>query len=766
MSVKITLDRGTTFTQWDKDRYIFIEGYTDTSDVKVHYTTDKNGVAFVVLPVWDTSNSKWKAGVPSTILTTGDPVKIYIYDETLEATGTVYKYTVLVEQRAQPADYIYASYDSNVLRWPYEENIEEILRREQERILAENARESNENLRIEAEATRDSNEAERIKEERIRIQNEEERKKIAQNLQLNLSKITDLNTEIVEARGTYDTLAKRLNAYPDKSIVDITLESDGSIILTFSDGTTEDIGQVSTGGGTGGLGGQIIDIKKTASSGNVDTYTIYIDTGDKYTFTVTNGTQGPRGESGVYVGTTAPTDPDINVWIDPEGATSTIHGATFIPSVSSEGIISWTNDRGMMNPTPVSIKGPKGDIGSPGGTYIPSISSDGKLSWTNDAGLDNPDPVNVVGPEGTLFTPSVDTEGNISWSNTGGKPNPTTVNIRGPRGYVFTPSVSDEGVISWTNEGSLENPNSQNIKGPRGESGVYVGATAPTDPSVNVWIDPEGATSTIHGATFIPSVSSEGIISWTNDRGMMNPTPVSIKGPTGDTGATFTPSVSNEGVLSWSNDKSLENPANVDLKGPRGDTGYVFTPSVSTDGIISWINNGNLTNPTSVNIRGPQGTQGPRGYVFTPTVSEDGVISWANDGGLENPASRSIRGPKGDTGDTIIFTPSVDTEGNLSWSNNGGLANPETVNIRGPQGEASSGGDAALLEGHPASYFATADHDHDDATQTKHGFLSISDKAKLDTLVGSNKSAQGVGVGDSPTFGTVTADKVIGAVYA
>lgn len=670
MSVKITLDRGTTFTQWDKDRYIFIEGYTDTSDVKVHYTTDKNGVAFVVLPVWDTSNSKWKAGVPSTILTTGDPVKIYIYDETLEATGTVYKYTVLVEQRAQPADYIYASYDSNVLRWPYEENIEEILRREQERILAENARESNENLRIEAEATRDSNEAERIKEERIRIQNEEDRKKIAQNLQLNLSKITDLNTEIVEARGTYDTLAERLNAYPDKSIVDITLESDGSIILTFSDGTTEDIGQVSTGGGSGGgtggpgLGGQIIDIQKTDSSDNVDTYTIYIDTGDEYTFTVTNGTQGPRG------------------------------------------------------------------------------------------------------PEGTLFTPSVDTEGNISWSNTGGKPNPTTVNIRGPRGYVFIPSVSDEGVISWTNDGSLENPNSQNIKGPRGESGVYIGTTAPTDPSVNVWIDPEGATSTIHGATFIPSVSSEGIISWTNDRGMMNPPPVSIKGPTGDTGATFTPSVSNEGVLSWSNDKSLENPANVDLKGPRGDTGYVFTPSVSTDGIISWINNGNLTNPTSVNIRGPQGTQGPRGYVFTPTVSEDGVISWANDGGLENPASRSIRGPKGDTGDTIIFTPSVDTEGNLSWSNNGGLANPKTVNIRGPQGEASSGGDAALLEGHPASYFATADHDHDDATQTKHGFLSISDKSKLDTLVGSNKSAQGVGVGDSPTFGTVTADKVIGAVYA
>lgn len=35
-------------------------------------------------------------------------------------------------------------------------------------------------------------------------------------------------------------------------------------------------------------------------------------------------------------------------------------GATFIPAVSSEGIISWTNDRGLPNPEPIDIKGPKG----------------------------------------------------------------------------------------------------------------------------------------------------------------------------------------------------------------------------------------------------------------------------------------------------------------------------------------------------------------------------------------------------------------------
>ena len=33
-------------------------------------------------------------------------------------------------------------------------------------------------------------------------------------------------------------------------------------------------------------------------------------------------------------------------------------GATFIPSVSENGIISWTNDKGLPNPDPVILKGP------------------------------------------------------------------------------------------------------------------------------------------------------------------------------------------------------------------------------------------------------------------------------------------------------------------------------------------------------------------------------------------------------------------------
>lgn len=38
--------------------------------------------------------------------------------------------------------------------------------------------------------------------------------------------------------------------------------------------------------------------------------------------------------------------------------------------------------------------------GADGTTFIPHISDDGTLTWTNDGGLPNPNPVNLMGPEG------------------------------------------------------------------------------------------------------------------------------------------------------------------------------------------------------------------------------------------------------------------------------------------------------------------------------------------------------------------------------
>lgn len=85
--------------------------------------------------------------------------------------------------------------------------------------------------------------------------------------------------------------------------------------------------------------------------------------------------------------------------------------------------------------------------------------------------------------------------------------------------------------------------------------------------------------------------------------------PAGAKGDTGDTGATFTPSVSAAGLLSWTNDKGLSNPAAVNIKGPKGDKG-------------------NTGNTGATGPVGPQGSTGANGGTYVPSVDTLGVLSW------------------------------------------------------------------------------------------------------------------------------------------
>lgn len=72
------------------------------------------------------------------------------------------------------------------------------------------------------------------------------------------------------------------------------------------------------------------------------------------------------GTKGQVLTKLSDSDKDYN-WQDPTGGSETgENGATFTPSVSAEGIISWTNDKNLPNPEPVSIKGDKGEQGSQG----------------------------------------------------------------------------------------------------------------------------------------------------------------------------------------------------------------------------------------------------------------------------------------------------------------------------------------------------------------------------------------------------------------
>ena len=55
----------------------------------------------------------------------------------------------------------------------------------------------------------------------------------------------------------------------------------------------------------------------------------------------------------------------------------------------------WTNLIALSE-----LKGKQGDKGAVGAHFTPSVSDDGVLSWTNNGGLGNPQPVNIRGPQG------------------------------------------------------------------------------------------------------------------------------------------------------------------------------------------------------------------------------------------------------------------------------------------------------------------------------------------------------------------------------
>ena len=76
-----------------------------------------------------------------------------------------------------------------------------------------------------------------------------------------------------------------------------------------------------------------------------------------------------------------------------EGEGTGENGATFIPSLDEAGNLSWTNDKGLINPPPVNIMGPQGEPGSVG--PIGPTGPQGPRGFTGETGSVGP-----VGPQG------------------------------------------------------------------------------------------------------------------------------------------------------------------------------------------------------------------------------------------------------------------------------------------------------------------------------------------------------------------------------
>lgn len=186
---------------------------------------------------------------------------------------------------------------------------------------------------------------------------------------------------------------------------------------------------------------------------------------------------------------------------------------------------------------------------------------------------------------------------------------------------------------------------------------------------------PTGGGGTGDGATFFPSVSEEGIISWTNDGGLPNPAPVDIKGPKGDTGEQG--ATGPQGPKGEQGETGATGP-----QGEQGEQGYYFTPSVNNDGDLSWSNNGNLQNPSTVNIKGPQGQQGIQGI--------QGVQGPQGPQGEVGPTGPA--GADGQAATIQIGTVTTGAAGTQATVTNTGTANAAVFNFTIPQGVAGQNG--------------------------------------------------------------------------
>lgn len=429
------------------------------------------------------------------------------------------------------------------------------------------------------------------------------------------------------------------------------------------------------------------------------------------------GTQGPKG------------DPGDKGETGPKGDTGATGergpaGAHYTPSVTADGDLSWSNNGGLENPATVNIRGPQGIQGDKGDTgegfavlgYYASLSA-------LQAGVSNPSAGDAYGVgAGEPYDIYIWDGVNSKWVNNGplqgakGEQGPTgpkgdtgakgDTGPQGPQGTAAgfgTPTATattlDAGVPA-TVEVTASGADTAKVfaftfgvpKGAKGEQGARgeQGATGEQGPKGDPGAKGEQGAKGDTGPYFTPSVSAEGVISWSNNGGLNNPADVNIKGPQGERGPT-----GEQGPAGEQGEQGIQGLQGIQgEQGPKGDPGTAAgfgTPTATANTLAAGAaatvkvtaSGADTAKVFDFEFGIPQGEKGETGEKgATGDPGAKGDTGEQGPQGIQGP--KGADGPKGDTGP--YFTPAVSAEGILSWSNNGGLDNPASVSIKGPQG--------------------------------------------------------------------------------
>ncbi len=179
-----------------------------------------------------------------------------------------------------------------------------------------------------------------------------------------------------------ESVSVTIHGLISRGVKSVSIPDTGHLIFTLTDGSEHDLGKVvgDTGpkgekgdpGATGATGapgpqgepGEKGDPGATGATGAPGPQGEPGEKGEP-------GTPGPRGLKGDSFATEVTDDGEGHIVIRTltgEGSGTGTPGVTFIPSVSAEGVISWTNDGDLDNPAPVNIRGPAGAQGATGAT--------------------------------------------------------------------------------------------------------------------------------------------------------------------------------------------------------------------------------------------------------------------------------------------------------------------------------------------------------------------------------------------------------------
>lgn len=239
-------------------------------------------------------------------------------------------------------------------------------------------------------------------------------------------------------------------------------------------------------------------------------------------------------------------------------------------------------------------------------------------------------------------TPHIGSNGNWYIGDTD-----TGISAKGTKGDSgTTPHIGDNGnwYIGTTDTGI----SAKGVKGDPGEngkdgdSGVFVSETESATPpeSANVWvvIAPTGEQTYILVPDKLRYVNGR-LQLMCGDETVGDPVIIgSGSGGTGADGVTFTPSVSADGIISWTNDGGKDNPAPVNIKGNSGTDGVGIQSVVQTttstadggDNIITVT----LTNGNTATFTVKNGSKGSGGSSATVTV--DSALSDSSTNPVQN----------------------------------------------------------------------------------------------------------------------------------